>query len=158
MTATQPSRSPWTIPIAEGPVAAWLDRTIAGAVALAASLCVGALAPLQPDARGHGTHEQLGWDACGWPIQYGIPCPTCGCTTAACLLVHGRVFAALAAQPFGAVLAAFGLVLGVHGALCLLRGRSFVDLLVRLPFWRLLGGAFVLMLLAWGYKYLMWEA
>jgi hypothetical protein len=152
---TAPS-TPFTIPLADGPVAPWFDRTLAGAVAVAASVCYGALLKVQPDVRGHGTHEQLGLDPCGWPLAYGIPCPTCGCTTAACLLVHGRIVTAFVTQPFGAAFAAVGLLLGVHGVLCLLRGRSFVDLLVRLPFWRWLLGAIVLLLLAWAWVYARW--
>lgn len=151
-------RAPWTVPLANGPVRPAVDRAIAAVVAVCASVCTGALGRITPDARGHGTHEQLGMEVCGWPLQYGIPCPTCGCTTAACQLVHGRVLAAFVTQPFGAALAAFGLLLGVHAALCLLRGRSFVDLLVRLPFWRLVSSAVLLLLLAWGYKYLTWTS
>jgi hypothetical protein len=71
-------------------------------------------------------------------------------------LVHGRIVAAFATQPFGAALAAGGLLLGVHATLCLLRGRSFVDLMVRLPFWRLCGGGVALLLLAWAYTFATW--
>jgi hypothetical protein len=149
--------APFTIPLADGPIATWLDRSISGFVAIAASVSYGTLLRLSPDARGHGTHEQLGWSACGWPLHYGIPCPTCGCTTAACLLVHGRIVAAFVTQPFGAAFAAVGLLLGVHALLCLLRGRSFVDILVRARFWRWLVGAIALLLAAWAYTYATWE-
>jgi type II secretory pathway component PulL len=37
-----------------------------------------------------------------------------------------------------------------------LRGRSFADVIVRWPFWRIVAGAFVLLLLAWGYTWLTW--
>ena len=149
-------REPWTVPIALGPVAPWFDRALAAAVAIAASVCFGALARIHPDLRGHGTHEQFGMDPCGWPLQYGIPCPTCGCTTAACQLVHGRVIAAFTTQPFGAAVAALGTLLGVHATLCLLRSRSFVDLLVRMPFWRWVGGGVLLLLGSWAYTYATW--
>ena len=150
-------RAPWTVAIADGPVRPWVDRTIAAAVAVAAAACVGVLAGVTPDARGHGTHEQLGFEPCGWPLTMGIPCPTCGCTTAACLLVHGRVLSAFATQPFGAALAALGIVLGVHAVACLLRGRSFADVLLRWPFWRIVGGAILLLLASWGYTWLTWQ-
>lgn len=149
-------REPWTVPLAAGPVSPWFDRVLAAAVAMSASVCFGALVRIQPDHRGHGTHEQLGWDPCGWPLQYGIPCPTCGCTTAACQLVHGQVIAAFTTQPFGATVAAVGLLLGVHATLCVLRGRSFVDLLVRLPFWRWVSGGVLLLLGSWAYTYSTW--
>lgn len=148
--------APWTIPLAEGPIAPWADRAFAAVVAVAASVCFGALVRIQPDPRGHGTHEQLGLDVCGWPIVYGIPCPTCGCTTAACLLVHGRILDAFVTQPFGAAVAAVGLLVGVHATLCLLRGRSFADIVVRWPFWRFVGGGFLLLLASWAYTWWTW--
>jgi hypothetical protein len=157
MSSELRTRAPWTVPIAEGPIAVWADRALAGSVVAAAAACVWGLASIAPDARGHGTHEQFGWTPCSWPIVYGIPCPTCGCTTAACLFVHGRVFTAFATQPFGASVAAFGALVGVHALLCLLRGRSFADALVRWPFWRIVLGAFVLFVLAWGYTWLTWR-
>lgn len=148
--------APWTIPLAEGPIAPWADRAFAAVVAVAASVCFGALVRIRPDPRGHGTHEQLGLDVCGWPIVYGIPCPTCGCTTAACLLVHGRILDAFVTQPFGAAVAAVGLLVGVHATLCLLRGRSFADIVVRWPFWRFVGGGFLLLLASWAYTWWTW--
>jgi hypothetical protein len=33
---------------------------------------------LTPDARGLGTHEQLGLPPCGFYLWYGLPCPSCG--------------------------------------------------------------------------------
>lgn len=135
----------------------WLDRLVAGAIAVAAAALTILLARAVPDARGHGTHEQLGLPICGWPLHYGVPCPTCGCTTAACQLVHGDLVGAFVTQPFGAALMVAALLAGLHAAACLVRGRSFVDALVRLPFWRLIAGAFVLLLVAWGYKWLAWQ-
>ena len=149
--------TPWTIPVGDGPIAPWADRVFAAAVAVAASIAFATLARIAPDPRGHGTHEQLGLDAWGWPRSYGIPCPTCGCTTAACLLVHGRVLDAFVTQPFGAAFAAVGTLVGVHATLCLLRGRSFADVIVRWPFWRIVLGGFVLLLLSWGYTWFPWK-
>ena len=124
------------------------------AVAATAAWKLGGVAP---DARGHGTHEQLGMAACEWPRVYDMPCPTCGCTTAATQVVHGDLVGAFVTQPFGAALALLGLLAGVHALSCLLRGRSFVDVLVRLPFWWIFGGMFALLWAAWGYKCLVWE-
>ncbi|HEX5051569.1 MAG TPA: DUF2752 domain-containing protein [Planctomycetota bacterium] len=151
-----PARTPLWIPVEQGPVAVWVDRVVAVLVAGFAALWVVTLLRLDPDGRGHGTHEQLGWAPCGWPPAYGMPCPTCGCTTAACHLIHGHFVQAFVVQPFGAMIALFGTALGVHALLCLLRGRSFVDVIVRLPFWRIVFGAMVLMLLAWWYKCAVW--
>lgn len=151
-----PADSPWTVPLVHGPVSARLDRAVAATIAAAAAALTIALARVAPDPRGHGTHEQLGMPACGWPLHYGIPCPTCGCTTAACRIVHGDLLGAFVVQPFGAALMLAVLLVGAHAVACLVRGRSFVDLLVRLPFWRIVAGAVVLLLAAWGYKVLVW--
>jgi hypothetical protein len=145
-------RQPFTIPLADGPVSPAADRTVAVVIAAVAVVAVVALAGVEPDPRGFDTHVQLGMTACGWPMHYGMPCPTCGCTTAACLVVHGRWIDAVLTQPFGAVLAGTGIWLGGHAAYCLLRSRSFVDLLVRVPLWKVTFYGVVLLLAAWGYK------
>ncbi|MCA8952174.1 MAG: DUF2752 domain-containing protein [Planctomycetes bacterium] len=124
------------------------------AVVAAAVTAVAVLWPLVPDPKGFDTHTQLGMRPCGWPTVYGIPCPTCGCTTAATHVVHGRLPTAIATQPFGAAIAVVGLLLALHAGYCLVRGRSFVDLIVRLRFGRWVAGAALLLLLAWGYKWL----
>lgn len=151
-------RNPLTIPLAEGPVAASIDRAAAVVVVSAAAAAVVALWRVVPDARGFGTHEQLGLSPCSWPVTYGFPCPTCGCTTAACLFVHGRVFEAVAVQPFGALLTGALLLLALHAGACLAFARSFVDLLVRLPVWRVVAGTLVALLLGWFYKWLVFRA
>jgi hypothetical protein len=56
---------------------------------------------LEPDPRGHGTHEQLGLPPCLLPARLGIPCPGCGWTTAVSLACHGRPVDAFLAQPLG---------------------------------------------------------
>ncbi len=152
------SKPSWTIPVADGPVSVVADRIVAAVVGGAAVTLTYKLAGVRPDGRGHGTHEQFGMEPCGWPLVYGVPCPTCGCTTAAAQVVHGDVLGAFVTQPFGAAVAVVGLLAGAHAILCLLRRRSFMDALVRLPFWRIVLGLFVLLWAAWGYKYLVWEA
>jgi hypothetical protein len=149
-------KTPWTIPLADGPVSGFADRLVALIVGSTALILVVALSSASPDGRGHGTHEQFGMAKCGWPLTYGIPCPTCGCTTAATSMVHGDVVTAFVTQPFGAMIALLGMLFGIHAWMCLIRGRSFVDILVRLPFWRIVLGMFFLLLASWGYKYLTW--
>ncbi|MEC8253440.1 MAG: DUF2752 domain-containing protein [Planctomycetota bacterium] len=151
-------KATWTIPVADGPVSAVADRAVATVVSAVAVGLTWKLSGVAPDPRGHGTHEQFGMDPCGWPEVYGIPCPTCGCTTAAAQVVHGDLVGAFVTQPFGAAVAVVGLLAGLHGLACLLRARSFVDALVRLPFWWICAGMFALFWAAWGYKYLVWEA
>jgi hypothetical protein len=143
-----------TIPVRDGPRPPWLDRAVAAMVVAIAAPCTVLLLRATPDPRGYDTHVQLGLPSCSWPRMYGIPCPTCGATTAACYVVHGHPIAALIAHPFGAAVAAGGLLLAAAALGCLLRGRSFLDLLRQLPLGRLLIGAVVLLLLSWLYKYL----
>ena len=150
-----PVRAPWTIPLAAAPVPVWMDRAAAATVASVATTLFVLLIRMEPSAKGYDTHVQLGMEPCGWPRAYRIPCPTCGCTTAACHLAHGNVLQAFVAQPFGALLMLVLLLAGAHATYCLVARRSFVDLLVRLPFWSITFGAIVLMLLAWLYKYLV---
>jgi hypothetical protein len=59
---------------------------------------------LQPDKRGFGTHEQIGMPPCGMVLVTGLPCPTCGMTTAFSLVMHGHPWLAARVQPAGAVL------------------------------------------------------
>lgn len=60
---------------------------------------------LTPDPRGLGTHEQLlGLAPCSFVLTTGLPCPTCGMTTAFAYTVRGRLVAAFLAQPAGAIL------------------------------------------------------
>jgi hypothetical protein len=74
-------------------------------------LAGGLLAPLvvaarlAPDARGFGTHQQLGLPTCSWPVVLGIPCPSCGMTTAFALMARADFGQAFRAQPLGALLA-----------------------------------------------------
>jgi hypothetical protein len=87
-----------------------------------ALLCAAVLATgvmLEPDPRGHGTHERLGLPPCSFMLTSGLPCPTCGMTTAFALVLHGHPWDALVAQPAGAglcVATALLLVLAGHWA------------------------------------------
>lgn len=146
-------RLPTTIPIHDGPVRPWIDRLVAAATLSAAVGAVWFLGRVTPDARGHGTHEQLGMTPCGWAIQ-GYPCPTCGVTTAACHVVHGQLLRAVWANPFGAALAMAGLAAAVVALICLVRRRSFLDLIARLPYGTVVLGGILLLLASWLFKYL----
>ena len=59
-----------------------------------------------PDPRGYGTHEQLGFSPCSFREVIGGPCPTCGVTTSASHLVHGSLSASWGTQPLGTLLIA----------------------------------------------------
>ena len=142
------------VPVRESPAGAVLDRGIALFVVLAAAAMVWMLSSAQPDARGYGTHEQLGMSPCSWPRAVGAPCPTCGVTTAATRLIHLDPLGALEAQPFGAALAVVGLALAALALWSLVRGGSFLLALTLLPYGSILRGLLVLLLGSWLYKYL----
>jgi hypothetical protein len=60
---------------------------------------------LEPDARGFGTHQQLGLGPCAFATMTGRPCPSCGMTTAVALASRGRLAESWKANPAGALLA-----------------------------------------------------
>jgi hypothetical protein len=68
-------------------------------------LLFGLALALEPDPRGHGTHEQLGFQPCYPMAHWNVPCPGCGVTTSLALLVRGRGLEALRTQPLGPGLA-----------------------------------------------------
>jgi hypothetical protein len=118
--------------------------------ALALVLAFGAV--LEPDPRGHGTHQQLGFQACFPMERWDVPCPGCGVTTAVVLAVHGRPLASLATQPFGLVVLAALLALAAWALRGHVLGRDLARELERLPLGRIASLLGVLALVAWLYK------
>ena len=84
----------------------------------AALLVIGLLAPwilasiLEPDSRGHGTHQQLGLWPCTFRVLFDRRCPTCGMTTAWAHLARGQLVPALRANVGGTVLGLLELAAG----------------------------------------------
>lgn len=111
---------------------------------------------LRPDARGHGSHEQLGLPACGWAAALDAPCPTCGMTTSFTHAAGGDITAAVANQPMGgllAVLAAATFWAGLHAALTASDLGRVVKPLGRAPvLWIGVG----ILLASWAYKLFTW--
>lgn len=67
---------------------------------------------LEPDARGQGTHQQLGLPPCTFMMLFNIRCPACGMTTAWSNVVRGRLPSALRANVAGTLLAVAGALAG----------------------------------------------
>ena len=91
------------------------------------AMCAGMLGValyLRPDpfGTGTGTHQQLGLAPCNWQQTLGIPCPTCGCTTAVAYFAHAHPLKSFLTQPFGFAVA------------------LLATLLLPLTFWGLLTG------------------
>ena len=126
---------------------------------LAVGLCCGGVlgvgAWLRPDARGYGTHEALGIPPCSFMLNTGLPCPTCGMTTAFSLLLHGHPAKSFMVQPAGFAMCIGALALMVIAFHAAARGY-FVQ-----PNWARLGPVRVsislglLLLGGWGFKMAM---
>ena len=107
---------------------------------------------MPPDPRGFGTHERLGLPPCSLVLTTGLPCPTCGMTTAFSLMMHARPWSAFLVQPAGAVLCLATMVLLLVSAYIAVSGRTVTIDWDRLGPVRLaLSGGLVLML-GWGFK------
>lgn len=131
-------------------------RLIAAAVLAPVVTVLGIAVYLNPDARGLGTHEQLGLAPCGMIVTTGYPCPTCGMTTAFADTVRGRFLAAAYAQPAGLLLALATIVVALGAGWALVTGRiPFARRLVWFP----VHAAFLVLvgaiLAGWGAKLLI---
>jgi hypothetical protein len=110
---------------------------------------------LRPDPRGYGTHRQLGLAACAFQERTGLPCPSCGFTTAFSNFAHGRLIASFAAQPMGAVLAILTAMTVWVAFYVAITGRPVHRLLRLLPSRYYLMPLLVFPMLAWGWKVAM---
>jgi hypothetical protein len=130
-------------------------RAIAMLVAVGALAMLVVAAMLRPEANGVGTHMQLGLAPCGLLRSAGIPCMSCGMTTAITHLVHGNVLQSFVVQPAGAIIGVLAACATWAGAYVAVTGRPGPDLMGRLP---VLSGVFWLLgigVVAWGYKIVM---
>lgn len=131
---------------------------LAGQRLAAAGIAAIAVAPLvvasllEPSADGLGTHRQLGLPACSWIAGLGLPCPSCGMTTAFSFAARGDLGNAFATQPAGAVLAVLAAMVAVVAAWTAATGSQVWRLLWSAmdarAWWALVGVA----ALAWVYK------
>ncbi|HMN95511.1 MAG TPA: DUF2752 domain-containing protein [Phycisphaerales bacterium] len=135
-------------------------RSVAAVVAAASGALLGIAAWLTPSPEGIGTHRQLGVPECGWITGMGLPCPTCGMTTAFAHAADGDLLESFRCQPAGAVLAVVTAMVLLSSLLVAVTGRSIAPLL-RLggrpltttpAFWTSVGS---LILFAWGWKIAM---
>lgn len=108
-----------------------LQRLLWWTVAGGCLIVLATAGALDPDARGYGTHTQLGLPPCGFLLLTGSPCPGCGLTTAFAYAMAGQWSLAASANPLGLVLfvvVCCGLPLAVIAAL---RGWSFDEVIQR---------------------------
>jgi hypothetical protein len=123
-------------PLASGspiaPRAGHADRLAWLALACAVVFVAAVAHWLTPDARGIGTHEQLGIPPCGFLALTGLPCPACGLTTCFAHMAQGHFVLAAHTHPVGVsmfVCMCACLPLAVWGVV---RALPFIDTLVRL--------------------------
>ncbi|MBN2560736.1 MAG: DUF2752 domain-containing protein [Phycisphaerae bacterium] len=123
-------------------------------VALACVAVLGVARYLEPDARGYGTHEQLGFYPypCSFVLTTGLPCPTCGMTTAFSFIMHGHPWLAFKSQPAGAVLCVATIGLLVLALYVVVRGRVVCVNWDRIGPVRVSVGVGLLILGGWGFK------
>ncbi len=139
-------------PAHRSPLARWWPRLAhAGVLAVTSGLLITAMA-LTPNPTGVGTHKQLGLPLCGLLATTGLPCATCGMTTAFTLAVHGRLLSSLHTQPAGFMLALATASLWLMTVYAVTVGVSLgpVARLLWRPavFWIFAG----IVLASWGYK------
>jgi hypothetical protein len=123
-------------------------------------MCAGMLGvglKLHADASGSGTHQQMGFPPCGMLAMTGVPCPTCGCTTAVTYLAHGHVIMAFLTQPFGFAVGALAVILLPLTVLGMVSGIwKGPSMFVLGWYWRYWTyGGLALLLGAWVYKIIL---
>lgn len=112
---------------------------------------------LTPRHVGFGTHEQFGLPPCTFLAVTGWPCPSCGLTTSFAAMAKGRIGQAVRAHPFGAVLFAGALVVGIVSLGELVCGRDLLRLLRPGAGWAI--GIAAGLLIGWTVKLLVgWAA
>ena len=107
---------------------------------------------LSPSKQGIGTHKSLGLPACGLYESTGVPCMTCGMTTAFSYAAGGDLVNAFITQPAGALLAVLTAMAAVVSGYALVSGMLLVP--VWNSVWRakVVVPALVVLVLAWVYK------
>lgn len=113
------------------------DRVLWLCSAVTIALVAIAARAITPDARGVGTHTQLGLPPCGFLALTGLPCPACGLTTCFAHLARGEVAAAWHCHPLGVLLFA---LLAASLPWCVwagVRKRAFFETLARMQVARL---------------------
>ncbi len=116
----------------------------------AAAFC--ASRSIEPSPSGVGSHTQLGLPPCGFYAATGIPCLSCGMTTAFAHMARGSIAAGFAAQPFAAALFAAGAAAWLACGWSLIAGFGFFSWLERRAwkYWGVAIGAAAVA--AWIYK------
>lgn len=132
-------------------------RLVALILVLATGAVLGVAVYLAPDARGHGTHEQLGLPQCNWVAAFDTPCPTCGMTTSFTYAAEGDFLSSIHAQPLGFLLAILTACTFLVSLYVLVTGSAVGGMLAGMwrprMIWLIVG----VLVIAWGYKILSFK-
>ena len=128
-------------------------RVVAFCIALGGATPLAVASMLTPAAAGLGTHQALGLPACGWASMSGVPCPSCGMTTAFAWAARGDLLSSLIAQPMGMLLAVGSSMAVVAGVWAAVTGAQIQRPLGSVLLHRRVGWALLVVFLAsWGWK------
>lgn len=130
-----------------------VERFVAAVVAVSSLTLLAVAAWLEPSSTGVGTHTQIvPLRSCAWIEVAGIPCPTCGMTTAFAHAAEGHFLQSFLAQPMGLLLALTTAMTFWVALYVALTGSPIARVFARM--WRpsvvWIGAA--LILASWGYK------
>ena len=114
-------------------------------------------ARLDPEKTGMGTHRQLGLPACLVMEKTGMPCPTCGMTTALANLARGRISDSWRCSPSLVLMALMGGLVSVWSTASFLKSRliGFRSWDRPLELWA--GGMFAIALTTWLIRAAQWR-
>jgi hypothetical protein len=112
---------------------------------------------LEPDARGHGTHTQLGLYPCTFLTLTGYKCPSCGMTTAFAWTVRGRLGQAWRSNPAGSLIAPVCVLMVPWLLVGAARGRPLGAKTLEGPLIAVVVAAVALSLAAWTLRLLFWR-
>jgi hypothetical protein len=107
---------------------------------------------LQPNPAGVGTHTSLGFPPCGFYAVTGVPCPTCGVTTAFVLGAHLQLVQSFFVQPFGFLVFVAVCATALTVILFLLTGRSVFKLKLKVNAYKIAISLIAFVVVSWGYK------
>jgi hypothetical protein len=128
---------------------ALIDRLVFGAIALGATAVLVVARLLAPLPGGVGTHRALGLPPCGFLVWSGLPCPSCGLTTAFAHLAHFELAPALRAHPLGLPLFVLTTVLVPLAVRAVARGDALLPAIERFAADRIALGLTLALLFSW---------
>ena len=114
-------------------------------------------AGLKPEQAGLGTHRQLGLPACASLEKTGVPCPTCGMTTALANLARGRIIEAWKCNTTLVLMTMVGVLVSVWASFSFWQRKlaGFDSWDRPLELWA--GGMFVIALSTWLIRAAQWH-